>query len=395
MGRPNGLAKLALAFGLAGAGVLFLPNGKTVQSKSFLQGIPAEVRAKPQRVEREFSANLDLDELLGVHREQISRLDTSILTNGSFNAYGRVNYSERLAFQTFTGDKFCSSLKFVHEENEDDLVDNFLHARDTVGTWMFQYDLEFEGLELPIGEGGILKGLPTDTFRMLNTDMMITNGRVKHGTIDLLFFESLMRKNLTGTENVVVGGKEYEISRLESNPGTARFSVNGQLTRPLEAGEFYTLKDGKHIAILGVYGNEVDIAMGDAAIRIRIPYNGRSQIESNHENIEDALVSLDVERKNGVLDIRKLSYRLQADTLLGDLYIPLGGSMREELQEPEAMLTPNWDITYSGTHGGKHVVTVGPAERKTSFEIYTERRAHMMRLAEEKRRALKGRPQLF
>jgi len=47
-------------------------------------------------------------------------------------------------------------------------------------------------------------------------------------------------------------------------------------------------------------------------------------------------------------EIQSIQYNLTADAVLGDMYIPPGTGVREQLTEPEGMLTPNWDIRYEG-----------------------------------------------
>ena len=47
-------------------------------------------------------------------------------------------------------------------------------------------------------------------------------------------------------------------------------------------------------------------------------------------------------------EIQNMKYNLTADAVLGDMFIPPGTGVREQLDEPEGMLTPNWDIRYEG-----------------------------------------------
>jgi len=86
-------------------------------------------------------------------------------------------------------------------------------------------------------------------------------------------------------------------------------------------------------------------------------------VEINNELIEDAEV-----RFQGALlsptsfELSSIRYRLKADAKLGDVYVPAGGSLRQQLDEPQGMLG-NWDIFFDGVKDNIAKVYLGPAKQ--------------------------------
>jgi len=75
----------------------------------------------------------------------------------------------------------------------------------------------------------------------------------------------------------------------------------------------------------------------------------QSGTKVNEETIEDSNISIRGQIVAGnEFEIISVRYNLQADAVLGDVYIPPGTGLREQLDEPEGMLTPFWDIRYEG-----------------------------------------------
>jgi len=165
------------------------------------------------------------------------------------------------------------------------------------------------------------------------------------------------------TKTYVIGDKEYETTVLIISDvrEVVKFIINGEITDELRDGETDILKDGTRIGIREILPNEaeevtggdiVEFYLGATEIEFEDTVNDsvfESGVEVNDESIEDAIVSirgtLFSTRKFEILSIK---YRLEADTLIGDLYVPPGHGIREYLDEPEGMLSPNWDIVYGG-----------------------------------------------
>jgi len=75
---------------------------------------------------------------------------------------------------------------------------------------------------------------------------------------------------------------------------------------------------------------------------------GTPGVNVNIEFIEDAEVAFEGGFVNGIVDLRKIGYRLNFDGWLGNMYVPAGSGLRAQLSEPEGMLSPDWDIKFDG-----------------------------------------------
>ncbi|RJQ20351.1 hypothetical protein C4580_04140 [Candidatus Woesearchaeota archaeon] len=76
----------------------------------------------------------------------------------------------------------------------------------------------------------------------------------------------------------------------------------------------------------------------------------------NGEQVEDAEVKIMTHQISGAEEeISSIDVRLLADAKLGDVYVPVGGNLSAELDEPEGMLSDRWDIQYFGPRAdGSH-----------------------------------------
>lgn len=70
-----------------------------------------------------------------------------------------------------------------------------------------------------------------------------------------------------------------------------------------------------------------------------------SGVNINGEVVEDAEVSIEGNPEGENFELTRVRYRLLAGS---DIYIAPGTGLREQLDEPEGMLTPFWDIRYEG-----------------------------------------------
>jgi hypothetical protein len=101
-------------------------------------------------------------------------------------------------------------------------------------------------------------------------------------------------------------------------------------------------------------GDLVEFYLGATEVEFQDQYNdttfASSGVEVNDESIEDGEVLINgrLFSSNTKFELLSIKYRLQADTLIGDLYAPPGHGIREFLDEPEGLLSPNWDLVYGG-----------------------------------------------
>jgi len=177
-------------------------------------------------------------------------------------------------------------------------------------------------------------------------------------------------------QTFVVDGKEYEVEVLvisetaAQGEGSVKFRINGEITDELEDGETDVLADGTQIGIRDILATGKDIQksivqfyLGAYKVEFRDDNTSNNVFqgagtEVNEETIEDSAVrilgqftqagSSTTSLTGAVYEIQNIQYNLTADAVLGDMYVPPGTGVREQLDEPEGMLTPNWDIRYEG-----------------------------------------------
>ena len=177
-------------------------------------------------------------------------------------------------------------------------------------------------------------------------------------------------------QTFVVDGKEYEVEVLvisetaAAGEGAVKFRINGEITDELEDGETDVLADGTQIGIRDILATGKDIQksivqfyLGAYKVEFRDTNTSDNLfitggVEVNEETIEDGAVRIKGQfTQNGgssttlngaVFEVSNVQYNLTGDAVLGDMYIPPGTGVREQLDEPEGMLTPNWDIRYEG-----------------------------------------------
>ena len=314
---------------------------------------------------------LEIEEPVGDVKETMTERDLLALKGGIITTdEGTTDYNQYLRFDEPSGsDAFRSNLTVVYAEDEDDNVGDFLFAADKRQTFMFEYELEFEeGAESSIVSTNELEDLEDEILNILGTPFAIsdTDFTTSSGNLNLELLggaiSDIMEEGETKT--YTIGGKEYEVNVLivSDNLEVVKFKINGEITDELRDGETDILKDGTRIGIREILPNEAEEVTGGDLVEFYLgatevefeditnDTNFSQGVEVNDETVEDGVVSL-----RGVqnlartkFEILTLKYRLEADTLLGDLFVPPGHGVREFLDEPEGMLSPNWDIVYGG-----------------------------------------------
>jgi len=332
---------------------------------------------------------LEIGESLGDVRETLTEVDLDMLKGGQIvTDKGSTEYNQYLRLPINGSQAYHGSVIFA--EDERDRVGHYLFLND--GDLVFQWELEFEeGLESEV-EGDDLKDLEDEDitilgqpFVLVDTDVF-ANGFVASNATGAGITPQLTLELIGGAVSAVLGendaqtfvvdGKEYEVEVLvisetsAGGEGSVKFRINGEITDELEDGETDVLADGTQIGIRDILATGKDIQksivqfyLGAYKVEFR-DTNTSDNIfqgagtEVNEETIEDSAVrvlgqftqagSSTTDLTGAVYEIQNVQYNLTADAVLGDMYVPPGTGVREQLDEPEGMLTPNWDIRYEG-----------------------------------------------
>ncbi len=334
---------------------------------------------------------LEIRERIGKVKETLTEFDLAGLQGGTIvTDEGATDYNQYLRFEDVinaTSTERIPSCIVVFEEDEDDVVGDYLKCKD--GETVFEFEVEFEeGVESEIdfqsGTAGPkeLDDLEDEEINMLGTIFSIVDTRIITAgntsnfqqsptsvTLELLGGDVLDTLEEGETRTYTIDGKEYEVNvviisdNADGGEGTVKFNVNGEITDELEDGETDILVDGTQIGIREILPNEAEEETGGDIVEFFLGANKVELTDSNftddkfdeggveihEEDIEDADIKI---RGNvvsqDVFEIQSMQYRLQADSPRGDVYIAPGHGMREYLDEPEGMLTEAWDIRYEG-----------------------------------------------
>jgi len=320
---------------------------------------------------------LEINETIGDVRETFTEVDLDMLKGGQIvTNRGSTEYNQYIRFPTNppVGANGQWNGATVFAEDERDKVGHYLYWQSNLN--MFQWELEFEeGLRSRIiGTTNFrdLQDLEDKDMFMLGQPFVVVDTDLNLNNISLNM--DLMGGAVAGIlgendkETYVVDGKEYEVEVLvisetsNAGEGSVKFRINGEITSELRDGETDVLADGTQIGIRDILATGKDIQKSIVqfyigAYKVSFTDNNvtdglfqASGTEVNEETIEDSNVSIRgaINPLSGEFEIISLRYNLQADAVLGDVYIPPGTGLREQLDEPEGMLTPFWDIRYEG-----------------------------------------------
>jgi len=337
---------------------------------------------------------LEIGEVIGNVRETLTEVDLDMLKGGQvITDEGSTEFNQYLRFpENYSSDnQGRQSGTTIFDEDERDRVGHYLYFKN--GDTMFQWELEFEeGLESEV-EGDDLKDLEDEDITILGQPFVIVDTDVRNGsnvyptasivtggsgdlTIEFIggAVSAVLGEN--DKETYVVDGKEYEVEVLvisetaAGGEGSVKFRINGEITDELEDGETDVLADGTQIGIRDILATGKDIQKSIVQFYLgayKVSFQDTNTSDSifrtggtevNEETIEMSSVMIKGQFTQGsstsanldgsVYEVQNIKYNLSADAVLGNMYVAPGTGIREQLDEPEGMLTPNWDIRYEG-----------------------------------------------
>ena len=329
---------------------------------------------------------LEINETIGNVRETLTEVDLDMLKGGQIvTDKGSTEYNQYLRFNSTSYSSSTPGYEpngaVIFSRDERDRVGHYLYWSE--GKRVFEWELEFEeGLESKT-KGNDLVDLEDEDIIMLGQPFVIVDTDLRSSsskpdlTIDLMggAISAILGEN--DKETYVVDGKEYEVEVLvisetsRGGEGSVKFRINGEITDELGDGETDVLADGTQIGIRDILATGKDIQksivqfyIGAYKVTFRDTDTSDNNAiiggtEVNEEKIEDSETLIRGAFTSGgfsgsspidgsVFEVSNIKYRLNADAVLGDVYIPPGSGLREQLDEPEGMLTPFWDIRYEG-----------------------------------------------
>ncbi|MEM4263729.1 MAG: hypothetical protein QW666_02425 [Candidatus Woesearchaeota archaeon] len=321
---------------------------------------------------------LEINETIGNVRETFTEVDLDMLKGGQIvTDEGSTEYNQYIRFnQTHVvTNNGKQSGSVIFDEDERDKVGHYLYWSD--GSQLFEWELEFEeGLESEVTGTGNTRDL-TDLededvfilgqpFVIVDTDLGTNNVTL---SIDLMGGATGGILGENDKETYVIDGKEYEVEVVvisetaAGGEGSVKFRINGEITDELQDGETDVLADGTQIGIRDILATGKDIQKSIVQFYIgayKLSFKDdntsddsfvSSGTKVNEEVIEESRVQIKgtmLTTTGNEYEITSIKYQLDADAVLGAVFIPPGTGLREQLDEPEGLLTPFWDIRYEG-----------------------------------------------
>jgi hypothetical protein len=375
-----------------------LQAASTVEARVEVPGAAGKTVLTGDVVEIGDASNmLELNEPIGDSRETITEFELAALKGGVISTdEGTTAYKQYLRFKTANASElFPTAVIFGANDAPDEEVSDWLFIaegnNDVTTDAFFEWEIEFEeGLEaaeeLVSGSTYQLQDLEDEVFNIFGTDFVFVDSEltgtcaVPDLTLEFIAGDVTDVLQEGETKTYTIDGKDYEITLVfVSNPnqGTveAKMSVNGELTDAMQDGGTDILSDGLQIGIQEILVSErggiVEFFLGATKVQFRDSNTANgdgdtnngffNDVEITEETIEEGWVRISaqcINDKDGdgnfdageEFEITNIKYRLTADAITGttNVFIPPGHGVREFLDEPEGLLSPNFDIRYEG-----------------------------------------------
>lgn len=260
-----------------------------------------------------------------------------------------------------------------YAENNEENVGTFLlvDSEQPFMEWRLYLDT---GLKGRIGRDGMIPQFSGLLLNIMGEKWTIFRARYDDPGLTLKLLQNPLSETLQEGETKVYSfdGVEYEITNIFVSDYTkeVKFLINGEITPTLHPGDIVTVANGRlRIAVDSVipgregkatfYLSGKTVEFQDRTLTGE--YDGAVKI--NNQELDDVSMSISAtvhgltpESDERILvsplrtvTLHSIGYRLTMDATIGSTaYIPEGGSLSQQMENPEAMLSDSWDLTYRG-----------------------------------------------
>ena len=307
-----------------------------------ISGTEAGIPEGSWRVETS-SDNLEIDESIRQVDTYIDKDSLPILADVEItNEKGTAKYEQFFYFD----DQTTSRVTYQEDDNEN----IGLFFKIDSGRTIARYVMEFSNnLESDVATDSSYEDIEDEEIVMLGkTYTIITAVNTSAGVTDLTLMSGANKVIVSNGEELTVAGKT--ISVLVSATNEARFTVDGETTAKLAKGGTAKLDDGTYLGVSDITYQSFAGGIMQATAYVgadKIELKDGSNMVVNAETINEANVNISDTISGGDVSIDTITINMTAED---DLYVPEGGklSAAADLDEPEVLITQNWDIVYSG-----------------------------------------------
>jgi len=295
------------------------------------------------------SDDMELNESLSEVISSIDDEDLPILASGEIsNEKGTAQYDQYFYFETPTLTSQPQSSAVAYVEDDDENVGLFYKVAVSEG--IVRYQMEFTTtLDSDVTTANALDDIEDEELTILGKTYAITNAVNRSTSLtDLTLMSGANKVTVSNGEELTVGGKT--VSVLVTATNEARFTIDGETTNKLADGGTYKLDDGTYLGVSDItYQNFAGGLMQATAYlgADKIELKDSTTMSVNGNSISNAAVTITETHASGDISISQIVINMTAED---DLYVPEGGKLSEaeDLDEPEVLVSQNWDIVYSG-----------------------------------------------
>ncbi len=310
--------------------------------------------------------NLELNEYLGYVRSAFTEQDLPKLRGGIITTQsGAVNYEQYVDLPKTSG-------QIIFGKDQFDNVGDFLFYKK--GEEIFTYQIDFsQGFN-----GNVVNNnVPDWIGRKIKTgwfDYSIISASISGNALKLILVGGLLGDKLNegDKQTYTMHGNTYDVEvKVINQNKEVLLEVNGQMLPKMKVGDTESLPNGEIIAI-----SDVKISPGLSSVEFFLGANKvtfldddvtdkdftKGSLNVNNNQIREGDVMISASMSSNSITLNNLKYKLNAQGLLGDIYVPPGHGVKEYLDNPEAMLLSDFDIRFEGRNFAQYLSGSRPSK---------------------------------
>lgn len=311
------------------------------------------------------SDKLELRESIGNVTDTVTEADLTGLKGGSITtSEGTTEVHQYLRLKDGTS---LQNMAVNFAQNDNDKTADFLIV--DAGAPFLEWEVQFpDGLESKMSTAPAteLKDIQDRTFNIMGTDFNIVKADHLKGSTSASL--TLMGGSVPDTlregetKTYTINGVDYEVTLVfvsDPNQGSAavKFSVNGEITQSLGAGDTDTLSGGLQIGVRDILVNAREgvasfflgadkVVFTDSNVGLN-DFGGT--VEINNKNIQDGSADIQGVESGNNFKITSIKYEVEMDSTSGaTAYVEAGHGVREFMKRPQTLVSDTLDLKYAG-----------------------------------------------
>jgi len=311
------------------------------------------------------SDKLEIGESLQDIRSNIGSTELALLGNGEIsNEKGTAKYEQYFYFEN----QLSSMVNYTEDDDENIGLFFMISSGDVIARYVMSFT---SSLKSDVIASSVLEDIEDEEITFLGKTYVITKAVNSSATeTDLTLMSGASKGTVSNDAEIVLDGRT--ISVVVSATNAAQFTIDGETTTKLAEGDTYKLSDGTYLGVSDITYQDFSGGLMQTTIYVgadKIFLDDGSAMQVNAETIDKAIVSVTESYSGGDVSITEISINMTAED---DLYVPVNGKLSEaaDLDEPEVLITQNWDIEFKGleTHNTEEL-KLAPTGSDKKYEL--------------------------